>query len=116
KIDWANQVGRRVKLRDLHVFFMVAQHGSMAEAARQLGVSQPAVSEVIADLEHVYGGPTPVVENSKSSCDEPPQLMLAAVGRSGLIEIIVGGGNRIRVDTSFDAGALARVLDVVERR
>ena len=55
KIDWANQVGRRVKLRDLHVFFMVAQHGSMAEAARQLGVSQPAVSEVIADLEHVYG-------------------------------------------------------------
>jgi len=55
KIDWASQIGRRIKLRDLHVFFMVAQHGSMAEAARRLGVSQPAVSEVIADLEHTYG-------------------------------------------------------------
>jgi DNA-binding transcriptional LysR family regulator len=55
KIDWASQIGRRIKLRDLHVFLMVAQYGSMAEAARQLGVSQPAVSEVIADLEHVYG-------------------------------------------------------------
>jgi DNA-binding transcriptional LysR family regulator len=55
RIDWASQIGRRIKLRDLHVFFMVAQHGSMAEAARQLGVSQPAVSEVIADLEHTFG-------------------------------------------------------------
>jgi len=53
----------------------------------------------------------PVVENSKSSCDEPPQLRPGAVGRSGLIEIIVVGGNRIRVCASFDAGALARVLE-----
>jgi len=61
-------------------------------------------------------GPTPVAENSKSSCDEPSQSWPGAVGRSGLIEIIVGGGHRIRVDASFDAGALARVLDVMERR
>jgi DNA-binding transcriptional LysR family regulator len=27
----------------------------MAKAARQLGVSHPAVSEVVADLEHVLG-------------------------------------------------------------
>jgi DNA-binding transcriptional LysR family regulator len=55
KIDWGSQIGRRLKLRDLHVFTTVVQHGSMAEAARQLGVSQPAVSEVIADLEHTLG-------------------------------------------------------------
>ena len=52
KIDWDNQIGRRLRLRDLHVFSMVVQCGSMAKAARQLGVSQPAVSEVIVDLEH----------------------------------------------------------------
>ena len=52
KIDWESQVGRRLKLRDLHVFATVAQCGSMAKAARQLGVSQPAISEIIADLEH----------------------------------------------------------------
>jgi DNA-binding transcriptional LysR family regulator len=55
KIDWDSQVGRRLRLRDLHVFFTVAQQGSMGRAAVQLGVSAPTVSEVIADLEHGIG-------------------------------------------------------------
>ena len=55
KIDWGSQIGRRLKLRDLHVFSTVVQHGSMAKAAAQLGVSHPTVSEVIADLEHTFG-------------------------------------------------------------
>ena len=55
KIDLESQIGRRFKLRDLHVFSTVVQRGSMAKAAQQLGVSQPAVSEVIADLEHALG-------------------------------------------------------------
>ena len=55
RIDWENQIGRRLRLRDLHVFSTVVQRGSMATAAQQLGVSQPAVSEVIADLENALG-------------------------------------------------------------
>ena len=55
KIDWESQIGRRLKLRDLHVFSTVVQRGSMAKAARELGVSHPAVSEVIAGLEHALG-------------------------------------------------------------
>src|SRR6266849_10286754 len=55
KIDWESQIGRRLKLRDLHVFFTAVQRGSMSKAAQQLGVSQPAVSEIIADLEHALG-------------------------------------------------------------
>jgi DNA-binding transcriptional LysR family regulator len=55
KIDWESQIGRRLRLRDLHVLHAVVQHRSMAKAAVQLGVSQPAVSEVIADLEHALG-------------------------------------------------------------
>jgi len=41
KIDWESQIGRRLKLRDLHVFSTVVQRGSMAKAARQVGVSHP---------------------------------------------------------------------------
>jgi DNA-binding transcriptional LysR family regulator len=55
KIDWEGRIGRRLRLRDLHVLSVVAQHGSMARAAMQLGVSAPTVSEVIADLEHGLG-------------------------------------------------------------
>src|SRR5215510_3026607 len=55
KIDWESQIGRRLRLRELHVFFTVAQLGSMAKAAAQLGVSAPTVSEVMADLEHGLG-------------------------------------------------------------
>ena len=55
KIDWDVQIGRRLKLRDLHVFVTVVQSGSMAKAALRLGVSQPAVSELIAGLENAIG-------------------------------------------------------------
>jgi DNA-binding transcriptional LysR family regulator len=57
KIDWDSQIGRRLKLRDLHVFSTVVECGSMAKAAQHLGVSPPAVSEVIAGLEHALGVP-----------------------------------------------------------
>ena len=55
KIDWETHIGRRLRLRDLHVFSTVVQCGSMAKAAAQLGVTQPTVSEMIADLEHTFG-------------------------------------------------------------
>jgi DNA-binding transcriptional LysR family regulator len=54
-INWENQIGRRLRLRDLHVLFTVVQHGSMAKAAAELGISQPAISDVIANLEHAVG-------------------------------------------------------------
>jgi DNA-binding transcriptional LysR family regulator len=55
RIDWSRQLGRRLKLRDLHVFMTVVQCGTMAKAAAELGVSQPVISAVIADLEHAVG-------------------------------------------------------------
>jgi len=55
RIDWDQQIGRRLKLRDLHVFVTVARRGSMAKAAAELGVSQPVISAVVADLEHAIG-------------------------------------------------------------
>ena len=54
-VQWERQIGRRLRLRDLYVFFTVVRKGSMARAAAELGVSTPAVSEIIADLEHALG-------------------------------------------------------------
>jgi DNA-binding transcriptional LysR family regulator len=48
-------IGRRLRFRDLQVFFAVVNCGSMAKAAAKLGVTQPAVSEVIVGLEHAFG-------------------------------------------------------------
>lgn len=50
-----DRISRRLRFRDLQVFFSVMQCGSMAKAARELGVTQPAVSEVVAGLEHAFG-------------------------------------------------------------
>jgi DNA-binding transcriptional LysR family regulator len=53
--DWDDYVGRRLRLRDLRVFFAVVQAGSLSKAAEHLHVSHPAVSQVISDLEHTIG-------------------------------------------------------------
>jgi len=54
-MQWADRIGRRIKLRDLHVLQAVVQAGSMTKAANQLAISVPVVSKAIADLEHTVG-------------------------------------------------------------
>jgi DNA-binding transcriptional LysR family regulator len=53
--DWESGIGRRLKLRHLRIFSEVVESGSMAKAAARLRLSQPTVSEVIAELEHTFG-------------------------------------------------------------
>src|SRR6266567_1182534 len=48
-------VGRRLRLRDLKLLDAVAQWGSIAKAAQQLNITQPAASRAIAQLEHTLG-------------------------------------------------------------
>jgi DNA-binding transcriptional LysR family regulator len=55
KMKWTDRVGRRVKLRDLHIVLAVADAGSMTRAAEELAVSYPVVSKTISDLEHTLG-------------------------------------------------------------
>ena len=45
----------RLKLHELEVLLAVAQAGSMAKAAAQLALSEPAVSRSISDMEHTLG-------------------------------------------------------------
>jgi len=51
-LNWDSRIGRRVRLRDLHILLAVVQHGSMAKAGAELGMSQSAVSQAVAALEH----------------------------------------------------------------
>ena len=126
KIDWESQIGRRLKLRDLHVFMTIAQRGSMAKAAEHLGVSQPAVSEIIADLEHALGvrlldrgpqGVTPtmygreMIERSRAAFDELKQGITTI---EALADPTVGAV-RIGCSESLMSAILAPVIDRFSR-
>jgi DNA-binding transcriptional LysR family regulator len=50
-----DRVAYRLKLRDLRLLETVVRLRSMAKAAIQLNISQPAVSKAVAELEHVLG-------------------------------------------------------------
>jgi DNA-binding transcriptional LysR family regulator len=54
-MKWTERVGRRVKLRDLHIALAVAEAGSMTRAAEALAVSYPVVSKTISELERTLG-------------------------------------------------------------
>ena len=54
-MEWYERMGRRLKLRDLHMLLVVTDAGTMAKAAAQLGVSQPAISKAIAAIEQTIG-------------------------------------------------------------
>lgn len=53
--EWQDRLGRQVKLRELRVLLAVAEQGSFRKAARQLHLTQPAVTAAIAELEHTLG-------------------------------------------------------------
>jgi DNA-binding transcriptional LysR family regulator len=54
-MEWESRLGRRLRVRDLYILSTVMRSGGMAKAARQLAMSQPAVSQAIANLEHMLG-------------------------------------------------------------
>ena len=54
-MEYIDRVTRRLKLQNLRVLDAVVRSGSMARAAERLAVSQPVISKVISDLEHVLG-------------------------------------------------------------
>ena len=56
-----------------------------------------------------------VEENLKPASDDR-RIRQVPAARNGLIEIDLGNRRRIRVDAQVDPEALARVLDVLERR
>jgi DNA-binding transcriptional LysR family regulator len=54
-MKWTDRIGRRVKLRDLHIALAVAEAGSMTLAAEELAVSYPVVSRTTSELARALG-------------------------------------------------------------
>jgi DNA-binding transcriptional LysR family regulator len=79
-MDWSDRIGRRIKLRDLHILQAVAQQGSMAKAARHLAISQPVISKVISDLEREIGWP--LLDRDRHGAE--PTIYGASLLRHGL--------------------------------
>jgi DNA-binding transcriptional LysR family regulator len=81
-MHWADRVGRRLKLRDLHVLLAVVEWGSMAKAAERLAISRPAISKAIADLERTLG--VSLLDRSAAGI-VPTRFGLALIKRSGVV-------------------------------
>ena len=71
--------------------------------------AEAAASFVPVEIEAPASPAAPAQDARQSLC--APQRR-----RVGLIEIELGAGRRVRVDAQFDAEALRRVLEVLERR
>lgn len=69
-MNWEERVGRKLKLRDLHTLQVVSNVGSMAKASLELGLSQPAISKAIAEMEQALG--VPLLERSSTGVEITP--------------------------------------------
>ena len=91
-IDWDDRIGRRIKLRDLRVFFAVVECGSMAKAAALFRITQPAVSQAIVQLEHALAvklldRSSPLVGSARNSISLTPSRSSAKAARARLSSV-----------------------------
>lgn len=126
-MQWADRIGRRIKLRDLHVLHAVAQAGSMTKAAGELAISVPVVSKAIAELEHTVG--VPLLDRSPKGVE--PTAYGRALLRRGLaafdelrqgvrdIEFLADptvGEVRVASTAPLAASFVAGIIDRLSRR
>lgn len=125
-VQWEHQIGRRLRLRDLFVFFTVVEYGSMTRAASKLGVSTPSISEAIAGLEQTLG--VRLLDRSpKGVVTTPYGEALLARGRAAFDELRQGirdiefiadphtGELRIGCPEHIAAGFLLPVMELITR-
>jgi DNA-binding transcriptional LysR family regulator len=125
--EWENRIGRRVKLRDLHILAAVVQWGGMAKAAKHLSMTQPAVSDAIATLEDALQ----VRLLDRTSKGVEPTIYAEALLKRGHaifdelrqgirdIEFLAdptAGEVRIGCPESFAAGLVPAIIDRISRR
>jgi DNA-binding transcriptional LysR family regulator len=126
-MEWSERIGRRIRLRDLHILLAVVQAKSMAKAAEHLAISKPVVSKAIADLEHVLG--VRVLERDRRGAE--PTIYGAALLKRGLIvfdelregvkdiELLAdpsAGEARVGSVTPLAASFVSAVIDRLSRR
>jgi DNA-binding transcriptional LysR family regulator len=126
-MQWTERIGRRLRLRDLHILLAVAKSGSMGRAAGELAMSQPSVSKAIADLERAIG--LRLLDRSPQGIE--PTIYGRAVLKCGVavfddlrqgvkeLEFLVdptAGELRIGCTEPLAAGFIATVIDQLSRQ
>ena len=57
-MSWdAARLANRLKHRHLALLTNIAKHGSLTRVAAATGISQPAVTKALAELEDIFGAP-----------------------------------------------------------
>ncbi len=54
-MNMTSRFSQRIRLRHLHAFVATAQQGTLVRAAQQLGLTQPALSKTLNELESLAG-------------------------------------------------------------
>jgi DNA-binding transcriptional LysR family regulator len=126
-MQWSDRVGRRLKLRDLHILLAVAKSGSMGKAAADLAISQPSVSKAIAAAEHAIG--LPLLDRSPQGIE--PTIYGHALLKCGIavfdelrqgvkaLEFLTdptAGELRIGCSETLAAGFVSAVIDRLSRQ
>jgi DNA-binding transcriptional LysR family regulator len=81
-VDWNSRIGKRIKLRDLHILQAAVDAGSMMKAASDLAITQPAVSYAIGEIEHALG--VPLLDRTSQGVT-PTVYGRALLQRSGIV-------------------------------
>jgi DNA-binding transcriptional LysR family regulator len=123
----AEQISRRIKLRQLNVLMAVSRMGSMVKAAEHLAVSQPVVSKAISDLESLLQvrlldrGPfgvetTPHGRALLKRCAGIFDELRTSVSELGLLSDPGAGELRIGCEETLATGLLPALIDRLGRR
>jgi DNA-binding transcriptional LysR family regulator len=123
----AEQISRRIKLRQLNVLMAVSRFGSMAKAAEHLTVSQPVVSKAISDLEGLlqvrlldrgpYGvEPTPHGRALLKRCAGIFAELRTSVSELEFLSNPDAGELRVGCEETLATGLLPALIDWLSRR
>ena len=118
----ASKWTRRLRFRHLEVLLSIHRHGSLTATAAALGISQPAVSQWLADIEAAAGAPlflrgqrlrptpfaAPLLAHAERVLNDAERALAE-------VQVIrAGGSGRVRIGT-MQVGAAALVPAVVLR-
>jgi DNA-binding transcriptional LysR family regulator len=95
---------RRVTLRELRLLLAVARSGSILKAAGEIGLTQPALSKAIRDLEATFG--VPLFDRSNRGVSPTPQGEILLKRATGVFEELRQAADELQTLADADRGEL----------
>jgi DNA-binding transcriptional LysR family regulator len=97
----------RLRIRHLHLFELLIEVGTLRKAAERLHVSQPAVSEMLKELEAGFGGPLFVRTRRGVEANERAEMLLRRLQpmlgelRAAQDEMLTSPGATLRIGANL---------------